>query len=348
MLNKENSAFRKTIEDIIEINAEGAEYLSDYLEDLCNNQVVNQSYKDKASIYDFVQDFVIKGNLQIDRFEEFTKLIQETNDKQLQKKIEVRYKVFKTAKCFQLIPQLFFRKEPSDVRYAISQERLNTWGVRPQNNRFVVQIKDENGSELWKRQFDKCLAGYYIAFPKTDRFDLKIDKRLCLGKWDVRIDGQRITDKALSNDLQENGYVKMYSKDGFSWCSQWSSDYNYSAVLFDKNRVSEESEIDDENFGWVQIEDSLKLTVDGKETIFYNKAGDLYIEPESKPLNEYFKGREVKGERLFLISSGEKLAFKEDSGSGLSMNCWNPSTTTSKSSTLTSLRCLPLTVRKAM
>ena len=31
----------------------------------------------------------------------------------------------------------------------------------------------------------------------------------------------------------------------------------------------------------------------------------------------------------------------KDSGSGLSTNCWNPSTTTSKSSTLTNPHCLP-------
>lgn len=321
--NKNSSNLRKAIENVIaKKDDEYKEKVQLFGKSYGSRGPIYQSYgarllhpnDNDASIYDFIQDWIVNESLNIPEYEQLRKELLDGGEKRrkelLAEKFEVRYTVYKTTKYLQLIPQLYLNQNAEISKYAISPERLNEWNVQPQNNRFVVQIKDENGGELWKKQFDKCLAGYYIAFPKTDRFDLKIDKRLCLSKWDVRIDGQQITDKALSNDLQENGYVKMYSKDGFSWCSQWSSDYNYSAVLFDKNRVSEESEIDDENFGWVQIEDSLKLTIDGKETIFYNRAGDLYIEPECKPLNGYFKGRDAEGKPLFLIYSGEKPAFK--------------------------------------
>ena len=311
LLNKENSAFRKTIEDIIEINAEGAEYLSDNLGDLCNNQVVNQSYKDKASIYDFVQDFVIKGNLQIDRFEEFTKLIQETNDKQLQKKIEVRYKVFKTAKCFQLIPQLFFRKEPNDVHYALSQDRLNAWGARPQNNRFVMVIKAREHT-IWKKQFTKCLRGDYITFPKSDRSDLKIDDCLCLEKWNVLIDGSSINKKAIYNALQEKGYVQMYSTDGFSWYSQHNRKCKFTAVLFDRTKDNSLREDDKTNimiegkpselFGWKQIDEVLSFTINGKEIKLYNRVGELFVEPNVKPLSDYYQ----ENNKLYLVFSKEK------------------------------------------
>lgn len=271
-------------------------------------------YDEDASIYDFIQEWIVNGSLDIPEYEQLkNKLVNGGENRRkelLSEKFEVRYTVYKTAKCFQLIPQLYLKKNADTANYAISKDRLDEWKVQPQNNRFVVQIKNENGGEVWKKQFDKCLAGYYITFPKKDRFDLKIDKHLCLSKWAVRIDGQRITDKALSNDLQENGYVKMYSKDGFSWYSQWSSDYKHFAVLYDKSRVNEEFETFDDIFGWVQIKDSLKLTIDNKEIIFYNKAGDLYVEPECKPLNRYFNGRDVEGEQMSLIYCDEKTAFR--------------------------------------
>ena len=321
--NNNSSNLRKAIENVLaKKEDEYEEKVQLFSESYGSRGPIYQSYgarllhpnDEDASIYDFIQEWIVNESLNIPEYELLRKELKDGGEKRrkelLAEKFEVRYFVYKAASRIQIIPQLYLNQNAETSKYAISPERLSEWNVQPQNNQFVVQIKDETGGELRKMQFDKCLAGYYITFPKKDRFDLKIDKRLCLSKWDVQIDGQRITDKALSNDLLKNGYVKMYSKDGFSWCSQWSSDYNYSAVLFDKNRVSEESEIDDENFGWVQIEDSLKLTVDGKETIFYNKAGDLYIEPECKPLNGYFKGRDAEGKSLFLIYSREKTEFK--------------------------------------
>ena len=325
--SNQNSSFRKTIEDIVEAFTEGAEYLSDDLGDLCNNQVVNQSYKarirppydNEASIYDFIQAFVIKGDLLIEGFEEFTKMIQETNDRQLQKKIEVRYKVYKTPSCFQLIPQLLFRKEPNNIRYAISQERLGAWNVHPLNNRFVIEIKTRQHT-IWKKQFTKCLRGDYITFPKTDRSDLSIDNRLCLERWGIFINGSSITNKAISNGLLDKGYVQMYSSDGFSWFSQFNNDYGFSAVLFDKTRdnsLNYEEEktasIGDNNLsdllGWKQIHERLSFSIDNKKVILYNKAGELVVEQKSKPLSNLFQGKCTERKELFLIYAEEKPSF---------------------------------------
>ena len=321
--NNDSSNLRKAIENVIaKKDDEYKEKVQLFGESYGSRGPIYQSYgarllhpnDNDASIYDFIQEWIVNERLIIPEYDQLRKELKDGGEKRrkelLAEKFEVRYIVYKAASHIQLIPQLYLNQNAETSKYAISPERLNEWNVQPQNNRFVVQIKDENGGVVWKKQFDKCLAGYYITFPKKDRFDLKIDKRLCLGKWDVRIDGQRITDMAISNDLQENGYVKMYSKDGFSWYSQWSSDYKNFAVLFDNNRVKEEFEIVDENFGWVQIEDSLKLTIDDKEIIFYNKAGDLYVEPECKPLNRYFNGRDVEGEQMSLIYCDEKTAFR--------------------------------------
>ena len=79
LLNKDNTAFRKTIKDIIESNNEGIEYSSNDLGVLCGNEVVNQSYRgrilhpdeDEASIFDFIQETIINENLVIDGFEGF-------------------------------------------------------------------------------------------------------------------------------------------------------------------------------------------------------------------------------------------------------------------------------------
>ena len=332
LLKKENTAFRKTIEDIIESNYEGAEFGADNLGNLCNNQVINQSYKAKnqpsldeeASIYDFIQAFVINGNLLIDGFEEFTKLIQEANNNQLQKKIDVRYKVFKTPNCFQLIPQLFFRKEPNDVHYALSQERLNAWGVHPQDNRFVMEVKAQEHT-IWKKHFTKCLRGDYITFPKSDRSDLRIEDYLCLEKWNVLVDGLSINKKAIYNALQEKGYVQMYSTDGFSWYSRHNSNCKYTAVLFDRTKDNSLREDDKTNimvegkpselFGWKQIDEVLSFTINGKEIKLYNKVGELFVEPNVKPLSDYYR----ENNKLYLIFSKEKPSFnvvysKENNG----------------------------------
>lgn len=320
--SKESSNLRKAIENVIaQKDDELEEKVQLFGESYGSHGPIYQSYgarllhphDEDASIYDFIQEWVVNSSLDIPEYEQLRNELVNGGEKRrkelLAEKFEVRYTVYKTTKFFQLIPQLYMKKNADNSNYTISKDRLDEWKVQPQNNRFVVQINNENGSVVWKKQFDKCLAGYYITFPKKDRFDLKIDKQLCLSKWDVRIDGQRITDKALSNVLQEKGYVKMYSKDGFSWYSQWSSDYEQFAVLYDKSRVNEEFETVDDMFGWVQIKDSLKLTIDDKEIILYNKAGDLYVEPECKPLNGFFKGRDIKGEQMFLVYSGE-TAFK--------------------------------------
>ncbi|MBR4392115.1 MAG: hypothetical protein IKT08_08450, partial [Bacteroidales bacterium] len=317
LLNTENNRFRKTIEDIIESNAESTDYMSDELEDLCNNQVVNQSYKAKASIYNFIQEYVIRGKLAIEGFEEYAKLIREKNDNALKKKFEVRYKVFKTDRNFQLIPQLFLKSEPNGVRYSISQERLTAWGLPSIDNKIHVKITS-NDKLIWSKDFYKCLRGDYITSAKNDLFDLWLDNNTrCLDKWEVFVGEHKVSKLALKNSLEEHGYVQLYSVNGYSWSSQAPNNYNYSAVLFDRNQeisLNEDGEtiitINGEQlpWGWKQIKDQLQFTINGTLVTLYEKAGIIEVKPKKQHELSKFIVNNPNG--LVLLTENEKPSFE--------------------------------------
>ncbi len=322
LLKKENSTFRSTIEDIIIANMEGNEYSTGDLVALCGNQVVNQSYRAKtlfpnkdASIFDFIQEAILNENVIIDGFEDFSTLVRESNEKVLKQKFELRYQAYKTSKCFQLIPQLYLKKEPNNIHYAISQKRLDEWGVQPQNDRFILSI-EADGTTILKKQFDKCVRGDFITFPKKDRFDLKIDHQLCIKKWNVWIDGKMISERtAITNNLWEKGYIQMYSEDGFFWQSRPNGQSNYSAVLFDKSRDNSLNDREDssivingqnsEVIGWKSFKESLSFTIDGKEIKLYNKTGSIFVEYKTVPeLAKHYPDDDYK-----FIICGERPSF---------------------------------------
>ena len=324
LLNSKNSAFRKTIEDVIESNAECVDYMSDELGDLCNNQVVNQSYKARtlspgekeASVYDFIQEYVVSGNLAIEGFEEFTRLIREKNDNALKKKFEVRYKVFKTDRSFQFVPQMFLKSEPNGVRYSISQERLAAWGIPSNDNKIHVKITS-NDKLIWSKDFYKCLRGDYILSARNDLFDLWLDNNTrCLDKWEVFVGENKVTKLALKNTLEEHGYVQLYSVNGYSWSSQASNNYNYSAVLFDRNQ--ENTLNNDETiitingeqlpWGWKQIKDQLQFTISRTPVTLYEKAGIIEVKPKKQ--HELSKFLVNNPNSLVLLYENEKPSFE--------------------------------------
>jgi hypothetical protein len=201
LLNTENNRFRNAIENVLDAKAEGLDFSLVDFGDLCNNNVVNQSFRarqlfpkeNKASIYDFIDEVIIKNNLLIEGFESFNELIRESNEKSLRNKFEIRYKVFKTDRNFQLIPQLFLKSEPNGVRYSFSLERLASWGMPSNENKINVKITS-NDKLIWSKDFYKCLRGDYILSAKNDLFDLWLDSNTrCLDKWEVSVDGDKVT-----------------------------------------------------------------------------------------------------------------------------------------------------------
>lgn len=103
ILNRDKTLFRTTIKGIIESNIEGTVYCSDELDNLCNNQIVNQSYNARlllpngkdASIYDFIQETIINENLKIDGFENFVEKIRDVKkivDKEQRRKTPFVFK----------------------------------------------------------------------------------------------------------------------------------------------------------------------------------------------------------------------------------------------------------------
>ena len=322
LLKNNNTAFRRTIGNIIESYAEDTDYSFAELGDICNNQVVNMSYRAKtlypnedASIFDFIQEVIINENVKIEGFEEFNTLVRELNRKALKQKFELRYRVYKTAKNFQLIPQLYLKKEANDIQYAISQKRLTEWGVHPENDRFLLSIEAQR-EIIFRKQFDKCLRGDYITFPKKDRFDLRIDHELCFKKWNVWIDEKMIDEKtAITNNLWKKGYVQMYSDDEFSWYSRPDKQYKYAAVMFDKTRDNNLNSSDDTSIfidgkpsnyiGWKPFKETISFQIDGKEIKLFNKAGDIFVEYNNKPqLLKYYTDDEYK-----LVICDERPSF---------------------------------------
>lgn len=320
-----NNRFRNAIENVLETKAEGLDFSLVDFGNLCNNNVVNQSFRarqlfpeeDEASIYDFIDEVIIKNKLLIEGFESFNQLVRESNKNSLRNKFEARYKVFKTGRDFQLVPQLFLKSEPNGVRYSISQERLSAWGIPTNDNRIHVKITS-NDKLIWGKDFYKCLRGDYLISAKNDLYDLWLDNNtLCLDKWDVFVGESKVTKLALRNPLEEHGYVQLYSANGYSWSSQAFSNYNYSTVLFDRNReisLNDDAEtiitVNGEQlpWGWKQIKDQLQFTINGTLVTLYEKAGIIEVKPKKQ--HELSKYLTNKTNNLELFNEYEEPSFE--------------------------------------
>lgn len=325
LLNRRNNRLRNAIENVLEAKAKGLDFSLVDFGDLCNNNVVNQSFRarqlfpeeDEASIYDFIDEVIIKNNLLIEGFESFNELIRESNENSLRNKFEVRYKVVKMGRDFQLAPQLFLKSEPNGIRHSISKERLSTWGTPINDNRIHVKITS-NDKLIWSKDFYKCLRGDYLLSAKNDLYDLWLDNNTrCLDKWEVFVGESKVTKLALRNPLEEHGYVQLYSVNGYSWSSQSFNNYNYSVVLFYRNQ--EISLNDDAEtiitvngkqlpWGWKQIEDKLQFTINGTLVTLYEKAGIIEVKPKKQ--HELSKYLTNKPNNLELFNEHEEPSFE--------------------------------------
>lgn len=329
--------FKNTIYEIIcEKDKENAlEFIGDDLGDLCRNGVINQSYQARnlypedrdASIYDFIQEFILTENLKIDGFDNFHDIIQD--DKK--KKFEVRVLAFKIGNSFILSPQLYLRPEPNGSNYAISQARLNAWGINPQSNPFELHIECGDKT-LWEEYYEKCLDGSYITRSRRITYDIpKVKETLSLlampwkliykqGNNSVEIKG------AVENKMAEQGYLQMYNGDFYTWSSKSSNTYNRSAILYYKDVVNlndnqhTEEPISDGSYGWVEFDESIQLEIGSKIITKYCKAGQLIVdfgqrpnknkkEKEKHPLSKYHNGQDVNNKRLAMIYVGLELEF---------------------------------------
>lgn len=327
MSPQKGSDFTRSIGRIIRsVDNNDTDPCADLLE-LCNNSVVNQSYQavheDDASIHDFIQETIIDGNLEVADFNDFVDCLRDLRAENSRNKIEIRLQVYKTPPRnqapegeFYLNPQIWFKEQTSlnECSYAISEKRLNQWGVYPDNGLFWLQIKTEDGKHIWKEKYSKCHRGDYIAsswysWPKRT-FVTNFEIKQIFSQWNLFVDNTEVS-RAITNPLHEQGFIQLFSQDGFSWSSFAKNSDSYSAILFDRRRDCSLSE-DENNFilgsdvwGWNTFEDKIEFTISGKSYKRYFGNGELRVAFNTlHPLTDYFDGRDDNSERLSLIVSG--------------------------------------------
>lgn len=324
--------FKNTIYEIIceKDNENSLDFVGEDLDDLCGNGVVNQSYRARklypeerdASIYDFIQEFILKENLQIEGFEKFKDIIKEAKQraKDNKKKFEVRMQVFKTKNYSLISPLLFLKSEHGGNNYSISPDRLNAWGVTPNGKPFELHIEC-GGKTLWSEYYEVCLNGDYVTRSRSITYCLPNDKEtisLLFMPWKLvcqqEDESPVVINGAIENKMAEQGYLQMYDGDFYTWTSKSSNNYNHSAILFDKSVVNicdpniqtEEHDL----YGWVEFDESIQLEIEGKIHTQYCKAGQLIAVIKKKhSLSKYHNGLDADGKRLTLINVGEAPKF---------------------------------------
>ena len=269
--------FTRSIRKIIEEEDCGNNDIACDLGDLCGNGVVNQSYRGRISIFDFIQETIINETLVVDGFEDFKDKIHAMKKESLKCKFKINYKLFKAGSFFQLTPKLCLNPEPNGVKYAISSKRLEQWNITPIGNSFEIRI--QCGKQLiWKERFSKCLGGYYVARNRQESYELRIDSALLTKPWIVSVDNNEVK-TALDNPLQKKGFVQFYSRGNNDWNSISGNNCDRTAILFDWTKgcsldEDENSRIKKNNdFGWKEYEDKIEFSIDGKKQVCYSKAG---------------------------------------------------------------------------
>ena len=311
-------------------NENSLDFVGDDLDDLCGNGVVNQSYRARilypeerdASIYDFIQEFILTENLQIEGFENFKDIIKDAKQraKDNKKKFEVRMQVFKTNNYFLISPLLFLKSEHGGNNYSISPDRLNAWGVTPDGKPFELYIKCGEKT-LWREYYEVCLNGDYVTRSRSITYSLPNDKEtmsLLSMPWKLVFqqgdESPVVINGAIENKMAEQGYLQMYDGDFYTWTSKSSNNYNHSAILFNKSVVNIcDPDIQTEGhdlYGWVEFDESIQLEIEGKIHTQYCKAGQLIAVIKKKhSLSKYHNGLDDDCKRLTLINVGEAPKF---------------------------------------
>lgn len=276
-----------------------------------SNTATRESYHNHHSIYEYIhalkEDEKTWNDSDNDNKEfcEFKgKVIKAKKKAQERKKFKIFYSLWtfwdnSNIKEFYITPQLRFNPEEEGERhYAISKQRLESWGIKNPPAQFSLQIGDTSII------FTICYNGDYISTGMIDRIDLSIlDMNLKvedLSDPDYTIIYDDLTDEPypLKKDFYlpfKEGYMQLYTDDDPSMAS-WNSykgaqAFRWSGVFYDKNRyqlLSQTANIDiNEQIGWVTFADSVTLedTYKGKIRTFFNSKGSIYAKPSNNSLH---------------------------------------------------------------
>lgn len=279
------------------------------------NTALKGSYQNKHSIYEYIQALLLGKETwnELDNdssdFIDFKEKIKEANKKTTErKKFKILYSLWtyldnSNIKEFYITPQLRFNPEEDGERhYAISEQRLTSWGIKNPPAQFSLIIGENNII------FTICANGDYISRDMVDRIDLPVlDKNLKiedLSNPDYAINYDDLTGEtySLKKDFYhpfKDGFIQFYTDDDPSMAS-WDSfkgakSFLWSGLLYNKSRyclLSPISTIDiNENFGWVSFRDSVSFedTSKGKIHTFYNSKGKIYAKPTDKSIHEGVK-----------------------------------------------------------
>ena len=314
LLNRENNKFRNTIESLIESAdlKEGKSDLLDELDTLCGNGVLNQSFRNDESISQYIKVAIIERRIDQDRLQT---IIEDSKNHIYEKsKFEVRFYVFKSAVCTQIMPYLYLRSEPYEYNHIgiITETRLSKWNINTDMESFVVSIKNGNQT-IWEKKFFKNVRGHFVTTPQKNLYKLAVGTQLCTNKWTVNINGNRINRNSIYNRLADDGYLHMYSHDGINWSTEPTNSYQKSALLYDKsqniafnNKNTIENDLD-ESLGWIPFEDHISFTIGNQNIVLYDKAGKIVLDPINKghSLSKYV----IDTENYYLIESGRWPVF---------------------------------------
>lgn len=176
--------------------------------------------------------------------------------------------------------------------YAISKDRLATWGVGEDLTHFTI-ILYENKAEILKIYFNICCNGDYIEFSERNEFklpwlsnfhwsDVAFDVQNGANR-ELRIEYENgIKDIIISKQLptEEKGYVQFYTDDepksGQKWVStKGKRKYRYSGLLYDttKWKCNGKATIINDA-GWVVFDEQIDIysIAEGKYKTFINKS----------------------------------------------------------------------------
>ena len=193
------------------------------------NTALRGSYQNGHSIYEYIQALLLGketwNDLDNDSsdFIDFKEKIKEANKKTTErKKFKILYSLWtyldnSNIKEFYITPQLRFNPEEDGERhYAISKQRLTSWGIKNPPAQFSLIIGENNII------FTICANGDYISRDMVDRIDLPIlDKNLKIEdlsnpEYAINYDDLSGESCSLKKDFYhpfKDGFIQFYTDD---------------------------------------------------------------------------------------------------------------------------------------